>query len=154
MNRTDRIQFSKNGAFILGSVFLSLMLAVGCSITAVRPSQEMSNMDVAIRAAKEVNADVLAPELYRSAIEKSTSAKREYRFKNFTEAKAYANQARRFAEQAEFESIRNGGRREALPSDPLAEPSYAVEPIATPSPDASPSSSTKNPATAAPTPSR
>ena len=96
-------------------------------------------MDVAIRSAKEVNADVLAPELYRLAIESSLSAKREYRFKNFLDAKKHADQARTYAEQAEFESIRNGGKREQLPQDPLAEPSYAPEVTGTPNPDASPS---------------
>jgi hypothetical protein len=105
-----------------------------CSITAVRPSQEMSNMEVAIRAAKEVGADNLAPELYRNAIEQGLMARKEYRFKNFMNAKALAEKARILAEKAEFESLRNGGKREALPVDPLSEPSYAPEPISTPAP--------------------
>jgi hypothetical protein len=103
-----------------------------CSVTAVRPSQEMSNMEVAIRAAKEVNADVLAPELYRLAAENGQLARREYRFKNFQDAKKLADKARNYAEKAEFESIRNGGKRESLPQDPLSEPSYAPEPLGTP----------------------
>lgn len=117
---------------------LAAMMAAGpfflssCSITAVRPSQEMSNMEVSIRAAKEVNADVLAPELYRLATETGQMARHEYRFKNFQDAKKLADKARNFAERAEFESIRNGGKRESLPQDPLSEPSYAPEPIGTP----------------------
>ena len=92
----------------------------------------MSNMEVALRAAKEVSADTLAPELYRLASEMSISARREYRLKNFKEAKEYADKARVLAEKSEFESIRNGGKRETIPQDPLAEPSYAPEPTGTP----------------------
>ena len=112
---------------MMGPVFLS-----ACSVTAVRPAQEMSNMEVSIRAAKEVNADVLAPELYRLANEIGQRARHEYRYKNFEDAKKLADRARVFAERAEFESIRNGGKREALPQDPLAEPSYSPMPIGTP----------------------
>jgi hypothetical protein len=91
-------------------------------------------MEVSLRAALEVNADLLAPELYRLASETALSARREYRLKNFMEAKKYADLARGHAERAEFEAIRNGARREAVPADPLAEPSYAPEPIAAPTP--------------------
>ena len=114
-------------SWTMGPVFLS-----ACSVTAVRPAQEMSNMEVSIRAAKEVNADVLAPELYRLANEIGQRARHEYRYKNFEDAKKLADRARIFAEKAEFESIRNGGKREALPQDPLAEPSYSPMPIGTP----------------------
>jgi hypothetical protein len=106
-----------------------------CSITAVRPAQEMSNMEVAIKAAKEVGADLLAPELFRTSLERSQEARKQYRFKNFMQAKELADQARVFAEKAEFESIRNGGKREAVPQDPLAEPSYPPESIAPPASD-------------------
>jgi hypothetical protein len=116
---------------VLGT--LSVLLLASCSIFAVRPAQEMSNMDVAIRAAKEVNADMLAPEIYRGALEKSLQAKKEYRFKNFLNARNLANEARDLAEKAEYQSIRNGAKREVAPEDPLAEPSYAPETTATPS---------------------
>ena len=92
-------------------------------------------MEVAIKAAKEVGADVLAPELYRNSVERGQEARKEYRFKNFMQAKTLAEQARSFAEKAEYESIRNGGKREVLPQDPLADPSYAPEQIAPPSSD-------------------
>jgi hypothetical protein len=111
------------------SVFIS-----SCSVTAVRPAQEMSNMEVAIRAAKEMGADNLAPDLYRNAIEQGLIARKEFRFKNFAIAKKAANLAREFAEKAEFESIRNGGKREVLPTEPGANASYAPEPISTPEP--------------------
>lgn len=125
------------------------VLFCSCSITAVRPSQEMSNMEVAIKAAKEVGADTLAPELYRMSLEKGLESRKEYKFKNFMQAKILADQARVFAEKAEYESIRNGGKREALPQDPLSEPSYSPEPTATPASDngniGSPASSTITP---------
>ncbi len=92
-------------------------------------------MDIAIKAAKEVGADLLSPELYRNALEKGILARKEYRFKNFANARTIAEQARVLAERAEYESIRNGGKRDIMPQDPLAEPSYPSEPISTPSVD-------------------
>lgn len=89
-------------------------------------------MEVAIRSAKEVGADNLSPDLYRNATEYSLKARKEYRLKNFQSAKQYADQARDFAEKAEFDSIRNGGKRETIPHDPLSDPSYAPEPMGTP----------------------
>lgn len=105
-------------------LFVSCLLefgSVSCSLTATRPTQEMSNTNAAIRAAKEVQADTLAPELYRQSTEWYLRAKHEYKFKNFQLAKEYADKARRLAEQAEFDSLRNGGNRgEVGASDPLA----------------------------------
>jgi hypothetical protein len=79
-------------------------------------------MDVALRAAKEVEGDILAPDLYRAAYESAVQAKKEYRLKNFLKAKELADRARTLAEKAEFESIRNGAKREMTPADPLANP--------------------------------
>lgn len=103
---------------------------LGCSVTAVRPSQDMSDMEVALKSALEVNADSLAPEIYRLASELALLARKEYRIKNFQNARRHANDARIYAERAEFEAVRNGAQREIVPADPLAEPSYAPEPIA------------------------
>jgi hypothetical protein len=98
----------------------------------------MSDTSSAIRAAREVQADTLAPELYRQANEWFFKAKNEYKLKNFSEAREYADKARRYAENAEFEAIRGGGNRtEAVTTDPLASgvnnPSPEA-PIAAPSP--------------------
>ena len=119
--------------FLMRGLILAPFFFMSCSITAVRPSQEMSNLEVSLKAAKEVNADILAPELYRLATETSVSAHREYKLKNFEKAKILAGQARTFAERAEFEALRNGAKREAVPEDPLSDPSYAPNPIGTPS---------------------
>ncbi len=81
----------------------------------------MSDTAASIRAAREVQADTLAPELYRQSNEWFFKAKHEYKYKNFKLAKEYAEKARLFAEDAEFESIRNGGSRSSdVTSDPLA----------------------------------
>ena len=80
----------------------------------------MSDTYVALRAAREVQADSLAPELYRQASEWHLKARQEYRLKNFKFAKEYAEKARNYAEQAEFEAVRNGGNRESQAApDPL-----------------------------------
>jgi hypothetical protein len=101
------------------SAGLSLTLGTGCAIFATRPTQEMSDTTVAIRAAREVQADVLAPELYREAQEWYFRAKQEYKFKNFLEAKEYLDKAKKFAEEAEFQAIQDGASRTAAPPDPL-----------------------------------
>lgn len=90
---------------------LLIFIGMGCSVFATRPSQQMSDCNASIRAAKEVQADVLAPELYRQAMELFSKARKEYRFKNFLLAKEHAEKAKKFAEQAEFEAIRSGGLR-------------------------------------------
>jgi hypothetical protein len=93
----------------------------GCSVFATRPIQQMSDCSVAIRAAKEVQADVLAPELYRQAMEMFFRARKDYKFKNFLLAREYAEKAKKLAEQAEFEAIRSGGNRiDAGIVDPMA----------------------------------
>jgi hypothetical protein len=85
--------------------------ASACSLFATRPVQEMSDTSAAIKAAREVQADTLAPELYRQAQEWFFKAKREYKFKNFALAQEYADKSRKYAEQAEFHAIRNGASR-------------------------------------------
>lgn len=109
--------------FLGMSCLLALVIMGGCSIVSTRPVQDMSDTAAAIRAAREVQADTLAPELYRQANEWFFKAKREYKFKNFSLATSYSDKARLFAEDAEFEAIRNGGNRNGdtpNTSDPLA----------------------------------
>lgn len=106
-----------------------------CTVVATRPVQEMSDTAAALKAAKEVQADTLAPELYRQSSEWFNKAKREYKFKNFHFAREYAQKARKFAEQAEFEAIRGGATRSEGPSDtqpPPAEPYDYPTPTGTP----------------------
>lgn len=90
----------------------------------------MSDTSSAIRAAKEVQADTLAPELYRQSNEWFFKAKHEYRYKNFKDAKEYARKARLYAEQAEFEALRNGATRtEGVISDPLGHEAAQPMPV-------------------------
>jgi hypothetical protein len=97
----------------------------------------MSDTAAAIKAAREVQADSLAPDLYREANEWFAKSKREYRFKNFKLAKDYADKARELAEKAEFESLRKGAVRADLGPgpDPAGPP---PEPYAYPSPEGVP----------------
>jgi hypothetical protein len=78
----------------------------------------MSNTAAAINAAKEVQADTLAPELFRQADEWFGKAKYEYKLKNFALASDHAKKARKFAEQAEFDSIKVGGNRSEIEKIP------------------------------------
>lgn len=107
----------------------------------------MSDTSVAIRAAREVQADTLAPELFRQANEWFFRAKNEYKFKNFKLAQEYAEKARKYAEQAEFTAVQAGASRvdisapdpEPLPQHtPYAYPSSTGTPAETPTPETSP----------------
>lgn len=97
----------------------ALLSLSACAIFATRPIQEMSNTTAALKAAKEVKADILAPELYRQAREWFFRARKAYRFKDFALSHQYTRRARLFAEKAEFEAIRNGASRIETTDDPL-----------------------------------
>lgn len=106
------------GIFRFSGVLFGVL--AGCSILATRPVQEMSDTWAAMRAAKEAQADTLAPELYRRAAEWFFRAKNEYKLKNFMLASEYAEKARLLAEQAEFESVQGnmGANRRTTPVPP------------------------------------
>ena len=90
-------------------IFAILIYSTSCSLTAVRPVQEMSNAEVAIKAAKDLNADSLAPELYRKSMDAYYKAKREYKIKNFEDARKFAITATKLAEKAEYKAYTLGG---------------------------------------------
>ncbi len=96
----------------------------------------MSDTQAAIRAAQEVQADTLAPDFYRQALEFWDKARREYKYKNFDEAKELSDKARVLAEQAEYQAIRAGGNRSETPPDPMS--SGANEPPAAATEDTPP----------------
>lgn len=93
-----------------------------------RPTQEMYDTAAAIRAAREVQADTLAPDLFRLANEWFQKARKEYKFKNFKEAKEYVDLARRYAEQAEFEAVKSGATRSDVSGDPAVGAKDALPP--------------------------
>ena len=74
----------------------------------------MTNADIAIRAAKDLNADSLAPDLYRKAVDAYFQAKRFYRLKDFKKAKSQAVVAMKIAERAEFIAYQKGGEASTL----------------------------------------
>lgn len=126
----------QNKFFALFCILLS-----GCSILHTRPVQLMSDTAAAIRAAREVQADTLAPDYFRQANEWFFRAKNEYRLKNFKFAKENAEKARLYAEQAEFIAIQSGGSRTELPIlDPLTDGPLGSDkqPAPTPTPEPSP----------------
>lgn len=102
---------------------LSVLVACGvsCALVATRPVQEMSDAVAAIRAAREVQADVLSPDNFRQAMDLFEQAKREYRFKDFAMAKEHADDSRVLAEKAEVDALLNGGAR-ASSDDNIPDP--------------------------------
>lgn len=106
----------------LFGVAATLFQGVGCSLLATRPTQELSDTAAALRAAKEVQADILSPDLYRQASETFQKARRAYRLKEFAPAEDLLKTARLLAERAEYESVISGATRsESSPDDPYQE---------------------------------
>lgn len=66
----------------------------------------MSLAQAAFLAAKEAQADVHAPNLYRKAEDYYLKAKSAYRRKYFNKAKEYAVLSQKFSEQAEYAANR------------------------------------------------
>lgn len=95
-------------------IWVAVGVCTSCTLTASRPVQEMSDCRAAIQAAKEVGADSVSPEFYRKATEAYFKAQEEYAFRNFYAARIFANKARKYAEQAEYDSVLNGQKRESL----------------------------------------
>ncbi len=93
----------------------------------------MSDTAAALRAAREVSADSLAPEKYRRATEAFFKAQNEYRMKNFQIAEDFAAKAKRLAEESEFDALRQGSSRTSLlpPEVPVPppEPSTIEPPV-------------------------
>lgn len=100
---------------------VTVVCGVSCALVATRPVQEMSDAVAAIRAAREVQADVLSPDNFRQAMDLFEQAKREYRFKDFAIAKEHADDSRVLAEKAEVDALLSGGAR-ASSEDKIPDP--------------------------------
>lgn len=90
---------------VLLSVFFVLILSA-CGLTTTRPKLEMSLAQVAFMAAKEVQADVKAPGLFRKAEYYYLKAKSSYKRKYFNKAEQYALLSKKYSERAEYVAIR------------------------------------------------
>ncbi len=66
----------------------------------------MSLAQAAFMAAKESQADLHAPNLYRKAEDYYLKAKSAYRRKYFNKAKEYAILSKKYSEQAEYSAVR------------------------------------------------
>lgn len=106
------------------ALLLFFVLTTGCSLFHDRPIQLMSDTTAALKAAREVSADSLAPEKFRLANEAFLRAQNEYRLKNFEMAEKYAKRAKRLAEESEFDALRQGSNRASLlpPEEPVGPP--------------------------------
>lgn len=88
------------------ALILVLILVSACGLTTTRPKLEMSMAQTAFMAAKEAQADVKAPGLYRKAEYYYLKAKSSYKRKYFNKAQQYALLSKKYAERAEYVAIR------------------------------------------------
>ncbi len=87
-------------------VFILSLFLGACGLTTTRPKIEMSLAHSAFIAAREAKAQTLAPNLFRKAEYYYLKAKSSYRRKYFNKAKQYAKLSQKFAERAEYVSVR------------------------------------------------
>lgn len=86
-------------------IFIFLFVSA-CGLTTTRPKLEMSMAQTAFMAAKEAQADVKAPGLYRKAEYYYLKAKSSYKRKYFNKAQQYALLSKKYSERAEYVAIR------------------------------------------------
>ena len=92
----------KNKIFL---IFIVLFVSA-CGLATTRPKLEMSMAQTAFMAAKEAQADVKAPGLYRKAEYYYLKAKSSYKRKYFNKAQQYAMLSKKYSERAEYVAIR------------------------------------------------
>lgn len=88
------------------SIFALLIFISSCGLTTTRPKLEMSLAQVAFLAAKEAQADIKAPGLYRKAEYYYLKAKSSYKRKYFNKAQQYAILSKKYSERAEYVAVR------------------------------------------------
>lgn len=88
--------------FALGLLLFQL---AACSLATTRPKLEMTMAQTAFISARNVNAQTLAPGLYRKAEFYYLRAKSSYRRKYFNKAKQYAILSKEYSEKAEFVAV-------------------------------------------------
>lgn len=70
-----------------------------------KPIEDLVLADVALKAAQKVKADALAPDTFRKAENNFLRAQRDFRDGYFDSCRKFSQEARIFAEQAEYESL-------------------------------------------------
>jgi hypothetical protein len=95
----------KNRLLFSSLILLTLFLSA-CGLATTRPKMEMSMAQVAFLAAKDAQADVKAPGLYRKAEYYYLKAKSSYKRKYFNKAQQYALLSKKYSERAEYVAIR------------------------------------------------
>lgn len=85
---------------------LILFLLSACGLTTTRPKLEMSMAQVAFLAAKNAQADLKAPGLFRKAEYYYLKAKSSYKRKYFNKAQQFAILSKKYSERAEYVAIR------------------------------------------------
>ena len=87
-------------------LFFIVLFVSACGLATTRPKLEMSLAQTAFMAAKEAQADIKAPGLFRKAEYYYLKAKSSYKRKYFNKAQQYALLSKKYSERAEYVAIR------------------------------------------------
>ena len=80
-------------------IFFIVLFVSACGLATTRPKLEMSMAQTAFMAAKDAQADVKAPGLYRKAEYYYLKAKSSYKRKYFNKAQQYALLSKKYSER-------------------------------------------------------
>ena len=93
--------------FKVNLIALVLIITTACGLATTRPKLELSLAISAFNSAKESNAQVKAPHLYRKAEIYLLKGRSSYKRKYFNKAEQYLVLSRKFSEKAEMVSKTN-----------------------------------------------
>lgn len=102
-------------AGLTSSLLISLLLC-SCASTN-KPRLPLIFASAALKGAERKQADRKAPDRFNEAQQAMWLANRHYMAKEFEESARYANEARRKAEQAEWEAEEKSASSDGLPGD-------------------------------------
>ncbi len=100
----------RQNALMQGCIFAALAVFYGCS-TSKPPTDALAQAELGVRAARDANAEELAPLNLRSAREKLDKAKQAIANKRYDDARRFAESAQVDAELAEAEAEARAMRR-------------------------------------------
>lgn len=104
-------------AGLTSSLLMSLVLLLCSCASTKKPTLQLIFASAAIKGAERKNADRKAPDRFNEAQQAMWAANRFYLAKEYEESARFANEARRKAEQAEWEAEEKAASSDGLPGD-------------------------------------
>lgn len=103
---------------------LPYFLLVGLVSCHPRPVEDLALADVAVKSAQRAKADSLAPDTFRKAENFYLKAKKDFSDGYFESCRKNADEARRLAEQSEYQALKKQNQIRGGPTGSEFSPSF------------------------------